>query len=455
MEIKLKASNGWVIAKLMLVSVCFSCNDQSSNLGADFVQNNPFDIGVTDTVTLDVSTVLVDSLITNAPNKLLLGNHMDEGLGTVTATPVFQLNSSSITQLDKNLTSYESVKLTIRTSGYYYYDTISPLSVSVYRVKNEIRVFNKTNLEAPDISKSYTFQSWMGKYNNSRFELESSPLGRLSFKASPLYTTDIIEIPLSDILGRELFGLMQKGDSTVIFRDRFLNFFRGLAIVPDKNQNTCILGLNPSVELRVYYFDKSGSEGKQRYQAFSTASVISFNSILADRSTTILKDLKTLKNPISSLKTGNTAFMQSGTGLGIRVQIPHLKNFLLTDPKFSAASAVLEMSPIQGYNTKTTPIPFLLTGNIVDGQNSIFRNSTYAAPLTDDNENLERNKRYRVDITSFVNRQLLNEVDNDNALLFTISDTDYRNTLTRLAVGDGRSQYQMKLKLYFVTLPKK
>lgn len=430
----------------MLVSVCFSCNDQSSNLGADFVQNNPFDIGVTDTVTLDVSTVLVDSLITNAPDKLLLGRHTDEKLGTVTATPVFQLNSRSISQLDKNFTSYEALRLTIRTNGYYYYDTISPLRVSVYRIKNEIKFF--TGTKASDISDFYIRQPRFGKYNNSSFELESDPLGNLSFEARPLHNKDSIEIPLSDVLGRELFALMQTDV------DKLTDFFRGLAIVPDKNQNTSILGLNPAIELRVYYFDKSVLPSKQRYQAFSTASAISYNSIVADRSTTVLKDLMTLKTPISSRNTGNTAFMQSGTGLGIRVQIPHLRKFLLTDSKFSAASAVLEMTPIQGYSTKTTPIPFLLTGYIVDGQNSILTNSTYSAALVDDNENLDRNKRYSVDITSFVNQQMLTEVDNDNALLFTINDVNFRNTIARLAVGDARSQYQMKLRLYFVTLPK-
>jgi hypothetical protein len=126
---------------------------------------------------------------------------------------------------------------------------------------------------------------------------------------------------------------------------------------------------------------------------------------------------------------------------------------LLKDAGFSASSAVLEMIPIQGYKTKTTPIPLALTGFIVDKQNSILTNSTYTAVLVDDNENLERSRRYSVDITSFVNQQMLTDIDNDNGLLFIINDTNFRNTIARLAVGDARSQYKMKLSLYFVTLP--
>ena len=53
MDIKLKVSDLVTVAKLMLVSICFSCNDQTSNLGADFVQSSAFDIGVTDTLTLE------------------------------------------------------------------------------------------------------------------------------------------------------------------------------------------------------------------------------------------------------------------------------------------------------------------------------------------------------------------------------------------------------------------
>jgi hypothetical protein len=441
----------------MLVSICFSCNDQTSNLGADFVQSSAFDIGVTDTLTLDVSTVLFDSLRTNAPDKLLLGRRTDEKLGTVTATPVFQLSSRSISQLDKNFTSYEALRLTMRTSGYYYYDTISPLRVSVYRVKSEIKIF--TGSKTSDISDFYIPQARFGKYNNSSFDIESDPLGSLSFEARPLHTRDSIEIPLSDVLGKELFDLMQKGDEKVTNPDQFLNYLKGLAIIPDKNQNACFLGINPSIEMRLYYYDKSIFPSKQRYQVFSS-SLISYNSIVADRSATVLRDLKELESPISSKKTGNMAFLQSGTGLGIRVQVPHLRNLLLTDAGFSASSAVLEMIPIQGYKTKTTPIPLSLIGYYVDGQNEFLRDQRgepirFNAVLVDDNENLERNKRYSVDITSFVNAQIATNLDNNNALLFTTNDNNFRNTIARLAVGDARNQYKMNLSLYFVTLPQK
>jgi hypothetical protein len=435
MDIKLKVSDLVTVAKLMLVSICFSCNDQTSNLGADFVQSSAFDIGVTDTLTLDASTVLFDSLRTNAPDKLLLGRHTDEKLGTVTATPVFQLSSRSISQLDKNFTSYEALRLTLRTSGYYYYDTSALHSVNVHRVTDEIKLYSG------------------GRYNTSSFKIDTNPLGSLSFEARPLHTKDSIEIPLSDVLGKELFDLMQKGDEKVTNPDQFLNYLKGLAIIPDKDQNACFLGINPSIEMRLYYYDKSVLPSKRRYQSFSTSSVITYNSIVADRSATVLNELTTLKNPVNSKKTANTAFLQSGTGLGIRVQIPHLRNLLLKDAGFSASSAVLEMIPIQGYKTKTTPIPLALTGYIVDKQNSILTNNTYTAVLVDDNENLERSRRYSVDITSFVNQQMLTDIDNDNGLLFIINDTNFRNTIARLAVGDARSQYKMKLSLYFVTLP--
>ncbi len=436
MDNKFNASHLITAAKLMLVSFCFSCNDQTSNLGADFVQNSAFDIGVTDTVTLDVSTVLFDSLRTSAPDKLLLGRHFDEKFGIVTATPVFQLSSRSISQLDKNFTSYEALRLTIRTSGYYYYDTSALHSVNVHRVTDEIKLYGG------------------GKYNVSSFEIDATPLGGLSFAPRPLHTKDSIEIPLSDVLGKELFALMQKGDDKVINVDQFLNYLKGLAIIPDKNENVCFLGLNPSVELRLYYYDKSIFPSKERWQTFSSTSVIIYNSIVADRSTTQLRELKVLKTPTSSRKTGNMAFLQSGTGLGIRVQIPYLRDFLLTDAQFTASRAVLELIPVKGYKTKTTPIPLALTGYIVDEQNSILTNTTYSAVLVDDNENLERNTRYSVDVTSFVNQQLLTDIENDNALLFIIDDANFRNTITRLAVGDAKSQYQMKLSLYFVTLPK-
>jgi hypothetical protein len=436
MELNFKASSCVKVAILMLASICFSCNDQTSNLGADFAQNSTFDIGVTDTLTLNASTVLFDSLKTSSPDKLLLGRHTDEKLGSVAATPVFQLSPKSVSQLDKNYTSFEALRLNFKTSGYYYYDTTAVHSVNVHRVNKEIQFFNG------------------GKYNTSSFSIDPAPIGALSFPARPLHTKDSIEIQLSDVLGNEIFALLQKGDDQVLKSDQFLKYLNGLAIVPDKNQNSCILGINPAVELRVYYYDKSVLPSKERFVTFSTASGIYFNSIVADRTNTQLKELKTLKNPLSTKNTSNMSFMQSGTGLGIRIEIPHLRDLLITDGSFSASSAVLEMVPIKGYRTKTTPIPLSLTGYIVDSQNSVLTNSTYTAVLVDDNENLERSIRYSVDITSFINQQLITDATNQNALLFIINDTNFRNTIARLAVGDSRSEYPMKLSLYFVTLPK-
>ncbi len=422
-------------AKLMLVMACVSCNDQASNLGADFVQNSAFDIGVTDTLTLNVSTVLFDSLRTSSPDKLLLGYHTDERLGSVTASPVFQLGAQSASQLDKNNTTYKALRLYFKTSGYYYYDTTATQSVSVYRIAEEIKLYSG------------------GKYNVSKFVNDPVALGSLSFQPRPLHNKDSLEIPLSDDLGKEIFKLLQEGDDKALQSSQFIKYFKGMVIKPDP-QNTCFLGINPAIELRVYYNDKSVLPSQERHVAYSTTGGIFFNSIVADRSSTSVKDLKTLTSPLSTTKTDNIAYMQSGTGLGFRVQVPHLRDLLITNANFSASSAVLEITPVKGYKTRTTPIPLALTGYIVDGLNSILSQSTYTATLVDDNENLERNIRYRVDITSFINQQLQTDVNNENGLLFLINDTNFRNTIARIAVGDSKSQYQMKLSLYFVTLPK-
>ncbi len=413
-----------------------SCNDQTSNLGADFVKTSTFDIGVIDTLTLNASTVLFDSLKTSSPDKFLLGRHIDEKLGIVTATPVFQLTPKSVSQLDKNYTTYQGLTLTIKTSGYYYYDTTVMHKVSVHKVTDEIKLYNG------------------GKYNVSHFTVDPTPIGSLSFASRPLHTSDTIEVALSDDWGKEIFGLLQTGDEQVLQSDQFLKYLRGLAIVPDNTENTGILGINTAVELRLYYYDKTVLPSKKKYVSFGGSSGIYFNSIIADRSSTLLKDLTTLKKPISTEKTGNASFMQSGTGLGIRIEVPYLRNLLVIDGSFSASSAVLEMVPVSGYKTKTATIPTSLVGYFVDSENTILTSTTYTAPLVDDTENLERSIRYSVDIASFVNSQLLTDANNENALLFVINDSNFKNTLGRLAIGDTKSQYTMKLNLYYVTLPK-
>jgi hypothetical protein len=260
-------------------------------------------------------------------------------------------------------------------------------------------------------------------------------------------------VPLSDDLGREIFGLLQQGDNSVLQSDQFLKYILGMAIIPDKTSSTCILGINASPELRVYYYDKSVFPSVEKFISYSTGSGIYFNSITSDRSNTVVKDLTTLKSPVSTTVTGNIAFMQAGIGLGIRVEVPYIRNLLLTNAAFSASSAILEMVPVKSYKTTTTPLPLSLTGYIVDSQNSILSTSSVSAILVDDSENLERDLRYRADITSFLNQQIATDQINDNALLFLVNDTNFRNSAARLAVGDTNSDYQMKLSVYFVTLP--
>jgi hypothetical protein len=91
--------------------------------------------------------------------------------------------------------------------------------------------------------------------------------------------------------------------------------------------------------------------------------------------------------------------------------------------------------------------------DFVDGQNN-FLSGPFAIRLVKDVE-YGRNTLYQADVTAFVNSQIPTITNSHYALLIMLDDLQSRSTSTvsRLYLGDQFNQFNMKLRLYYLTLP--
>jgi hypothetical protein len=430
-----------VLFFILLLTGLSECTISTSGIGADFFANSStFDISYLDSVTLKVSTVLKDSLITSDTKRLLVGYHQDEKLGTITSQGVFQVGISNAIVLDKSTTEYVGLRLNLNKDGYSFYDTTKSQTVSVYQLTKGL-VAN-TGLY----------------YNTSKFSINRSapPLGTLTFSPRPKHTTDSLEIALSDDLGRQLMTMAQTSDPRLSTNLEFIRYFKGLALIPDTLKSRAFVGFQsagaskPS-EMRLYYKDRTTTPVTVKHISFPIGNNANFNHIHPWRSGTKLSSLKKVNQMVSSVVTDHEGYFQCGTSLAMRVEMPYLNTLRNNDPGFLSTRAMLEFKPIRS-SYITDPLPPVLVMYIVDGQNNLLSATPLAIRLVKDLE-YGRNTVYQCDVTSFVNSQIPTIVNTQYALLILLGDSQYRSTVNRLYIGDPMNADNMRLRLYYLTLP--
>lgn len=405
-----------------------------SEIGADFLEGGSVTISYTDTLSLKVSTVIFDSLATLGNGRLLVGYVEDPQIGKIQSASYFQLKTNAPTEFDdENEYQYQYIALRLEYDDYSYYDTTREVNLKAYEIGEEI--------ELEDDGKLYNNKTFKKKLTNG----QAVPMGEVTFVPSPI-RFDTLEIPLSDSFGQTIFQLLKDGDKKVTDQTDFLDFFRGIVIETDMAKSSCFLGFKPTSSLRLHYID-NGVPKQNRYLDFPIGSIY-YNNIIVNSSQTALKDLNERRYDLPSTKTNNIAYFQNGVGMGVRVEIPHLKSILTYDENLIVSQAVLKIYPLKvSYKNNNCPLPRSFTMYGVDKFNDIFRVFQNSLLLVED-KLLSRDTHYEADITQFVNLQLGTTLKNENALLF--SSTSPGTNADRVYVGDDNySQYRMELRVYY------
>lgn len=422
---------------LGFVSVWFcSCQSDSSEIGADFFKAGALDIAYIDSATIKLSTVKFDSLITSDTEKIILGSYVDPKLGTITAASFLQPGVTQTVNLDDVNTVLDYVAVVLKYNGYFYYDTTTALTLNVHRVTQEIEANDDGYL-----------------YNTSHFAYDAEPWGTVSFPPTP-NRPDSIEIRLPASFAQELFSKAQEGHTDLQNNTNFLKYLRGIAIIPDADVSTGLIGFSMP-EMRMYYIDKSVVPSVQRYISFpvfnNSISNLYNSAITVDRPVAF-EALSSAEDRLASAVTDDEAYLQAGAGLGLRVDMPYLRSLNL-NTNFFITQAILEIYPIRNSYNKFKPLAGQLDVYVANRNNVLYDQPASTAILYADSD-LNRDTRYSLDVTDFVKGQMELEELNENGLLFLMNDADFRSGTDRIyfaAPGYGQ-EYKTRLRIYYATI---
>lgn len=431
-----------VLSFVFLIS-CATDDTTVYEVGSDFIENN-IQVRVIDTFTVKAGTFKRDSIVTSGTNRILLGNVVDENLGSLSAKSYLQLITTNFS-ISTNA-EYDSIGFILNYDNYYYGDTTKIQTYKLHRITETVETEDNSSF-----------------YNTSSLKYDADILGQISFIPRPNRTTDSLFIKMDDVLGEEIFDKII--DNDINTTDDFLQYFKGIAIVPDATVNSHVLGFNAQITaglsgnsgMRLYYSVKDDdSEDNSYYIDFAISNAAKqFNEIEGNFSNSTVGDFEDGEEIKLSPDTNNLLFAQGGIGITPRIEIPSIKRLSELYENATSLSATLTFNPLLGSYNEDNPLPESLSVFVVDHKNRMIEQLTdidgnvASAILINDNDEFDTNTYYTVDLSGFVENILYTEEDLNYALM--IQYEDYTKEVHKLVIeNDPSTNNEVKLSVKFL-----
>ncbi len=433
-------------AFVALMASCTSdLNNEKYVVGEDYIENME-DVILVDTLTVEVSTVNLDSLVTSSQERILVGNYTDPIFGKLKSESYFELTANNYrlrtSSTDYTNFVYDSIAVILRYDNYYYGDTLQNQTLSVHRLSENV-VYDE---EATSF------------YNTSNLDYEASSLGTITYKPKPI-RKDSINIPISNAYGQELFQKLKTQE--VSTEDEFINDFKGLIIRSIGENSSSVIGFSASGStgsvLRLYYSDTEEINEESLYKDFYISDPArQFNSVSLDRNGTIIQTLQSGSGSQPSELTGNQSFIQAGSGIVCRLDFPSIKKLYDLSQNGTIVDAQLLLRPVKNTFSDVYPLKDSLSVYVADRYNRISDvlydyngNQTYAL-LNQEIDEFHENIGYSISIGGFLNKELTKQNSNRSTLLFSLPSAS--KSVDRLVIGDqNNSENKIKLKIYYLS----
>ena len=428
----------WILVLLAL----FSCQDQNMtfDIGSKYVDVRTT-IRYVDTLTVKSYTVKLDSIRTSALNErsITAGKYHDPEIGDVSATSFFRVGLPSNKVLPTDAV-YDSILLVMVDDNFFMGDTMNTFTLQVHRLMQTLKARDDGFL-----------------YNTSSFHFDPALFGSVSYTPRP-GTDDTLNIRLDDSFGQELFDLFMTKDEKIQTLDNFLNYFKGLVVTFNESDNA-IQGFKaaealPEMKLFYHYSDVTSVS---RFLSFpiNSSNFLQFNRFNIDNP--VVEFPENQKDKLYAPLTDNKTYVQGGTGIATRFEIPYLRNLLELHENMQVLRAELVLEPVR--NTyKLFKLPERISLYITDRLNRIgspMRDEISGEILTGNLviDNLyQEETSYTFDVTSFIMQEISIGRDNVPALLLTISPEDQNKYPSRLILGSQlRKDNTVKLKIYYMS----
>jgi hypothetical protein len=429
---------------MMLFLACQTDNSEGDFVvGSDYLSINN-KVLLIDTLTVNLSTVNFDSLVTSNQSRILIGNYTDPILGKVKSESYFKLTPDNYTlgssSSDTETINYvfDSIAVILKYDRYYYGDTTKVQTINVHQLTQKV----KPNADSDSF------------YNNSSLSYDSQSIGSKTFQPKPI-GKDSINIQIDPTFGKNLFNKLYKNEITNA--DEFDDYFKGIVIKPNSNNSSSAIGFNTNSVLRLYY-KKTNSDSKHSLiKDFSISDLTKqFNNISLDRTGTIIQNLPDSRGKLASELTDNSAFIQSGTGLACRIDFPHIKELKYISEKGLIVDAELIIKPVKSSISALFPLKDSLRVYECDNLNRISKiltksdGSNILAKLNTTPDEFNENIGYKVNIGSFLSQEMRKTTSSKSSLILAFPNIS--KGLERIVLGNQKNpENKLKLKIYYIS----
>lgn len=312
-----------LIGALFLI---YACNNDLKTIGQDMVVNGNY-IEEMEIPVTSVATVRLDSFVTskgryglpeNNITKLIVGKYQDKQTpaqgGITKATPCFQITPASYPKIAANAV-LDSTTFHIHYAGNMWGDTIFE------RKEQLLRLYQLKKLPEFDYERGGYF------YNNTPIKLDSC-IGENRFIPTVTGINNSY-FRIDDTLAHDLFERIRYKQTDDIYEEsnsseysflKFLEYFKGLAIVPDED-NTCLFSIKARSDSLYLQFNYRVNDTIRKLRFPLAQLNMQFNLFETDRKGTPYESLEDDTCTVS-LNKAEQAITQGLTGYMVKLRLP-------------------------------------------------------------------------------------------------------------------------------------
>lgn len=442
------------ILAFLLLALLFSC-ETARDLGTDLQgENQLLETAFTDTLTVNAYIMQMDSVSTLNSTDMLVGschdailnaNYYAEGYSKMY---ILERDSAIFSYVwykgVKYATVYDSISMSLRYKTYAGDSTV-PQTFDVYRLSEALKdstpYFNNSSLEATELIGSGTFK---GKDEKSQY---------LFFK-------------LKDALGREFFS--KSGGKEFLNAENFSEMFKGIKIKAREKKNAAVISLDLIDEDNAfsgmymhYHYKRPKTDGVGDTLVALTYGIgfgWRFNHYENDFSNN--PALARVKNgvAVNSKDNNGICVIQPSSGIGIRLEIPYLRNFYQKfNGEVNFQRAVLSLSPIEAsLNSHWWLPPASIRLLYANSDGTPMRNGSIDSTLPTEGDSRTTATMYflpngwsytDVKISGYLQAVADGTINNNG---FILKGSDQENSVNRLLFNNAKTYpFPLKLQIYY------
>ena len=432
------------------------CENEPGSLGlGNSVFDNNYSVALVDSIKVVASTVLLDSIPTSGTGSILIGGYSDPKLGVLSAEGYIQFNNGEAWEPPDHAI-FDSVVLTLNYSGYYYGDTSQTQTFVARRITQAFKTYDLPQFWVDERQYSSLYQA-SSLYNSSAIRYEASMLGTKTFDPRP-NSIDSLTIRVNDDLGKEWLSLAKEQSVNITQTDKFLEYFKGISISAT-SPSEAVVGFNTvDAKIRLYYKEYSDETLVQKFHEFPIGTTLPYyTKISSDRSGKILESLKNGSDEIFSNKSDDQVFIQSGTGIVVKVTFPYIRRMIDLDNILLVNQAQLILEPTKDSYDGVFSLPPSLTLFETDKSNlplkQLFADYNVTeeqkASISIDHE-FDKTSGYVFTITEYMQDMLSSEGNLQKGLLIMPPSDEIGKRVERTYLNaGGRTDFRVKLRVWY------